>query len=84
MTVIDLIQFITNLFVGIIFISAILSFFLPPYHSLREALDRILDPFLNPIRSMIPMAGMVDFSPMILIVAVELLSRVLISFLLLR
>jgi YggT family protein len=76
------IKIIAELFTWIVIASAILSFFLPPYHPVREALDRIVEPFLNPIRSVVPMAGMMDFSPLILIIAVELISRVLISILL--
>jgi YggT family protein len=85
MSVVDLarlIQIIATLFTWIVIASAILSFFLPPYHPVREALNRIVDPFLNPIRNVVPMAGMMDFSPLILIIAVELISRVLISILL--
>ena len=58
---------ISQIFVWIVIASAILSFFLPPYHPVREALDRIVDPFLNPIRRLMPMAGTFDFSPLILI-----------------
>ncbi len=77
-----LIQLLATFFIWIVIASSILSFFLPPYHPVREALDRIVDPFLNPIRSVVPMAGMMDFSPLILILAVELVSRILISVLL--
>jgi len=45
-------------------------------------LDRIVDPFLNPIRNLMPRTGMVDFSPLILIFAVEFLSRIVIAILL--
>ena len=84
MSVVDLarlIELIATLFIWIVIASAILSFFLPPYHPVREALDRIVDPFLNPIRSVVPLAGTIDFSPLILIIAVEFISRVLISIL---
>lgn len=76
-----LITFITvvaNLFIYIVIASSLLSFFLPPYHPVREALDRIVDPFLAPIRRIVPIAGTLDFSPLILIIAVQFLSRFLI------
>lgn len=76
-----LITFITvvaNLFIYIVIASSLLSFFMPPYHPVREALDRIVDPFLAPIRRLVPMAGTLDFSPLILIIAVQFLSRFLI------
>ncbi len=76
-----LITFITvvaNLFIYIVIASSLLSFFMPPYHPVREALDRIVDPFLAPIRRIVPMAGTLDFSPLILIIAVQFLSRFLV------
>lgn len=76
-----LITFITvvaNLFIYIVIASSLLSFFMPPYHPVREALDRIVDPFLVLIRRIVPIAGTLDFSPLILIIAVQFLSRFLI------
>ena len=76
-----LITFITvvaNLFIYIVIASSLLSFFMPPFHPVREALDRIVDPFLAPIRRIVPIAGTLDFSPLILIIAVQFLSRFLI------
>jgi len=72
---------IAQLFVWIIFASSILSFFLPPYHPVRERLGRIVDPFLEPIRRVLPAAGGLDFSPLVLILIVLLIVRVLSSFL---
>ena len=73
---------IARLFIYIVIASSLLSFVLPPYHPVREALDRVVNPFLNPIRNLMPQNGMLDFSPLILILAVELISRFLISILL--
>ncbi len=74
-----LIRVISQLFIWIVIASAILSFFVPPYHPVREALDRIVNPFLEPIRRVVPIAGTMDFSPLVLILAVEVLSRLLIA-----
>lgn len=76
------VRIVAQVFIWIVIASALLSFFLPPFHPIREALDRIVAPFLNPIRNIMPSTGMIDFSPLILILAVDLLSRVLISILL--
>ncbi|MBK8783323.1 MAG: YggT family protein [Anaerolineales bacterium] len=73
---------VARLFIYVVIASSLLSFVLPPYHPVREALDRIVNPFLNPIRNLMPQSGMLDFSPLILILAVEFLSRVLISIIL--
>ncbi|MBI5963023.1 MAG: YggT family protein [Chloroflexi bacterium] len=76
-----LIRAVAQLFIWIVIASSLLSFFLPSYHPVREALDRIVDPFLTPIRRFIPLAGTMDFSPLILIIAVEFLSRLLVAIL---
>ena len=62
--------------------SVILSWFMSPYHPLRAAIDRIVDPMLNPIRRIVPLVGMFDFSPLILIILIEFVSRFLSSILL--
>ncbi len=68
---------IANVLIIFIFLWVILSWILPPYHPLREALDRVVEPMLIPIRRIIPMPGMIDFSPMILMILIELIARIL-------
>ena len=76
-----LINTISQIFVWIVVASAVVSFFLPPDHPVREALDRIVDPFLNPIRRVVPLAGTLDFSPLILILVVQLITSFLVNLL---
>ena len=80
--VVQMVDLLANLLTILIVISVIVSWVLPPYHPLREALDRIVDPMLAPIRRVLPATGPIDFSPMILLILVVLLSRVLVSVLL--
>ncbi len=75
----QMISLLANLLIILIFIWVIVSWILSPYHPLREALDRIIEPMLAPIRRVVPMVGMLDLSPMILMILIELLSRFLIS-----
>jgi YggT family protein len=75
------INVISQAFIWVVIASAILSFFLPPFHPVREALDRIVEPFLNPIRRIVPLAGTLDFSPLILILIIQLIARILIGLL---
>jgi YggT family protein len=72
------VRVISQTFIWVVIASSLLSFFLSPYHPIREALDRIVSPFLNPIRNLMPNAGGLDFSPLVLILAVDLLARVMI------
>lgn len=84
MNVSDLIvvvRVITTFITWLIIISSILSFILPPFHPVREALGRILNPFLDPIRRMVPSTGGLDFSPLILYVAVQFISIIVINIL---
>jgi YggT family protein len=74
------IDVVATIFIWIVIASSLLSFVLSPYHPVRETLDRIVAPFLNPIRRMMPATGMFDFSPLILIVVVNLFSQILINF----
>ncbi len=76
------IRVISQTFIWIVIANALLSFFLSPYHPVREALDRLIAPFLNPIRNLLPSAGGLDFSPLVLILIVDFLSRILILLLL--
>lgn len=77
----QMISLLTTLLVVLIIIWVIVSWVLPPYHPLREALDRIIDPMLAPIRRVMPATGAIDLSPMILIILIELIARILTSLL---
>jgi YggT family protein len=48
----------------------------------REALDRLVNPMLAPIRRLVPTAGMMDFSPLILIVLIQLIAGAVVKILL--
>ena len=64
---IRLVDILYNLFVLLVFLQAILSYFLDTYHPLRQFLYRIVGPLLNPIRRVVPTVGMFDISPLILV-----------------
>jgi YggT family protein len=76
-----IISTLANLIVLLVIVDSILVYFLRPYHPVRNALDRILHPLLAPIRRTVPLVGMFDLSPLVLIILVEILSYGLISFL---
>lgn len=52
----------------------VISFFLSPYHPVRAFLDKIVNPLLDPIRKIMPQTGMFDFSPIILILLLQLIE----------
>ena len=76
---INIINIIANLFILLVIVDAVLSLFLSPYHPIRSALGRIINPLLAPIRRIVPLVGSLDLSPLILIILVEVVARVLVS-----
>jgi YggT family protein len=71
---------LANLIVLMVIVDSILSYFFSPTHPVRNALDRVVNPLLAPIRKAVPSVGMFDLSPVIFIILVEILSYALISF----
>ncbi len=76
------INFIAGLITLLVIIKVFLSYFMSPDHPVRLTIDRIVEPMLRPIRNLIPPMGMFDFSPIILIILVQLVARILVSILL--
>ena len=58
----------------IILADIVVSFFLSPYHPVRNFLDKIVNPLLSPIRRIMPQTGMFDFSPLILIILLQVIE----------
>ena len=74
-----LIQAIRQIIYILVIIKILLSYFMDPYHPFRQTIDRLLDPLLRPIQQVVPPLGRFDFSPIILIVIVELLASILLT-----
>jgi YggT family protein len=77
----NIINLIANLLIILVIVDSVLSFFLSPFHPVRATVDRIVNPLLAPIRRIVPLVGMLDLSPLIFIVLVEILSSILIRLL---
>lgn len=77
--VVQVINILSQLITLLVILHIILSYFMSPYHAVRQAVDSIVEPLLAPIRSLMPQTGMLDFSPMILIILVQLVARLLIG-----
>jgi YggT family protein len=70
-----------QILVLLVIVSVILSYFMAPYHPIRSGVDRILEPMLMPIRRVVPLIGMFDISPLILILLIQLIGNLLIRLL---
>ncbi len=71
------IDVLTRLFILLLIVHVVLTYFMSPFHPIRQQIDRIIEPLLGPIRRVVPVIGMVDFSPLILMILVEIVSAVL-------
>ena len=76
---INIIQTLSTVLLLAVLASVLLSYFLPPYNNIRVFLDRIVNPLLVPIRRVVPPLGMIDFSPIVLIILIQVVEWVLIS-----
>ncbi|UCE01179.1 MAG: YggT family protein [Chloroflexota bacterium] len=77
-----LVDYISLAFSLLIIAYVVLSYFMDPYHPIRHTVDRMVNPILNPIRRVIPQTGMLDFSPLVAIILVQILEYILRSLLL--
>jgi YggT family protein len=75
--IIILINVVAEVFSLLIIADAVLSFILSPYHPIREAMGRILNPLYAPIRKALPPAGGFDFSPIVLLLLIQVLQYIL-------
>ncbi len=78
---ITLIQLAVQIITLLVIVQVILSYFMHPYHPVRQAVDRLVEPLLAPIRQIIPPVGMFDFSPLVLLILVQFIGSLLIQIL---
>jgi YggT family protein len=74
-----IVQGLFRLFSLIIIVNALLSFILPPYHPVRSFIEKLVEPFLAPIRNRLPSMGGFDFSPLILLILLQLLEYIILQ-----
>jgi YggT family protein len=83
---VDIIVMITNVLVMLIIVQFIIGLLFafnvvsPSNDFLRqvfESINRLLEPVLRPIRRIMPNTGAIDFSPLVLILGLQILIRVL-------
>jgi len=79
---VEIINYISRLLLIVIVIDVVLAYVLSPYHPVRQFFDRLLSPLISPIRRLVPTVGMFDFSPLILLILVQLVAMLLTNILL--
>ena len=67
-----------QLVILLVIVQVVLSYFMDPYHPIRSFIDRLVEPMLRPIRRVMPRTGMIDFSPLILIIGLQILDSIIV------
>ncbi|MBC8330636.1 MAG: YggT family protein [Anaerolineae bacterium] len=78
----QVVDFIFRLLGLLVLVHVILSYFMSPFHPVRQQLDRIVEPMLAPIRRVVPHVGMIDFSPVILLILLQIAGNIIVRLLL--
>lgn len=72
-----IISVVFNVLIFIVILYVVLSYFMSPYHPIRSALDKIVNPILAPIRKIVPPIINLDFSPIILIILLQVIEWII-------
>ena len=76
--VVMLVNYVIELFIILIVVSSVLSWFRPdPRNLFVKIVHGVVDPLLHPVRAILPSAGGLDFSPMIVILILWFLQKLL-------
>ena len=76
---IRLIDLLARVTVLLVVVDVVLHYFLSPFHPVRAFLDRLILPMLRPIQRVLPPFGGLDFSPVVLIILIEVVAQALIG-----
>ena len=79
--VIFIIDNLASLLILLVIVHVILTYVMDRYHSVRRWIDSIVEPMLLPIRRVVPPLGTLDFSPLILIILIRIISNLIIRLL---
>ena len=71
------IDLLTTLLFLLVLTYVIISYFMSPYHSFRMWVNRLVEQMLAPIRRVLPQVGMFDFSPVVLLLLIQLIGYIL-------
>lgn len=78
----QIVNFIANVLTLLIIADALSSFFVSPLHPVRQTLGRVLTPLYAPLRRVIRPIGMMDFTPIVLLLIIQVLQNLIVSALL--
>ncbi|WP_408609032.1 YggT family protein [Allopontixanthobacter sediminis] len=86
--IIDILSMLVNVLVMLIIVQFIIGLLFafnvinPSNEFLRQiynSINSLLEPVLNPIRRILPATGAIDFSPLVLIIGLQIIMRILLE-----
>ncbi len=69
-----ILDYIIRILMLLVLAYVVLSYFLDPFHPVRRAVNSWVEPMIAPIRRVLPPIGMIDLSPLVLLLVLQLLS----------
>jgi YggT family protein len=76
---VSLISLVVTIITVLLILKALISFApIEPWHPVRRFLDQLADPIVRPFRNILPPMGMIDFSPMIALIVIQIVGQILI------
>ena len=72
-----LVDLLTTGLVLLVLTYVVVSYFMSPYHTFRMWVNRLVEPMLQPIRKVVPLIGMLDISPIILLLLIQFVGFIL-------
>jgi len=78
-SIISLLASLVSLYSFVIFVRVMLTWIpgLDPYNPIVQFLHQITDPVMEPARRIIPPIGMIDISPIVVMVVMSILAQIL-------
>jgi YggT family protein len=77
---VEVISFLLVIFYLLIIARVLMSWVqVDPYHPVAQFIFQATEPILKPVRDLLPPAAGIDFSPMIVLIAAQVLGQIIIE-----
>jgi len=75
----QLISLVVTIITVVLILNALISFMpLEPWHPVKRFLNQLAEPIVRPFRNILPPTGMIDFTPMIALIVVQIIGQILV------
>jgi len=75
----QLISLVVTIITVVLILNALISFMpLEPWHPVKRFLNQLAEPIVRPFRNILPPTGMIDFTPMIALIVVQIIGQMLV------